>query len=181
MLRGVSPWAFFLAQILPPEASPLPKKDVLSGLVLFGRCPFFRRQRAACNHARPGADRIQPARHMRRCLQIMLLPLPKGRPSPDRHIRDRVEIACDECMPLQLFIQNAIKPRHLRSVTVLGVGQVIGRVHQGRVFQEVMRLPRHRSKSAHLPHKPLIHAKLLALGRAIKPPRLAGEVLQDRS
>src|SRR5258708_30895618 len=103
--------------------------------------------------------------------------MPPG-PAEDGKIGDRHLVAAGIRRLAEPRIEDAVKPVRLLGIAFEAVAPVLLVLDA----EEMMHLPRHRAKPAHLPHQPFEHRHLLA--QIALRPELAGllaEIEQDRA
>src|SRR5205823_5964352 len=124
---------------------------------------------------RPRLDRLLPALEVGEFLDVLSLALPAQRPSDTRHVGDRI-FAGQEIAVGQTPVHHAIE-----AIDFVGIAFDSVLDWRGRVVAEMVGLPGHRTKPAHLPEQPLVDFNALALVRRIELAGLTSEVLQDRT
>ena len=112
---------------------------------------------------------------MRKFSNILPLPLPELDPAYARHIRDGI-VTSQILVITQAFVHHAIEATRLIGVAIYRVFDFFGCVDA-----EMMRLPGHWAKAAHLPKQPLVHLGALALIGRVEFSGFAPEILQDRT
>ena len=98
---------------------------------------------------RPRCDHVEPFLQMREVRDLLMLPLVQHRPRIARHVGDGV-LAGQERAIGEPLVHHAVKPVHLVAIAVHRVRDLVG-----RVVAEMVVLPGHRPKPAHLPEQPL--------------------------
>ena len=100
-----------------------------------------------------------------------------------RHAQPRIAKSATDSAPAtnsrvgEAAIQHAVEPSRLRHKALQAVGAVLFVLQRN----EVMNLPRHRPKAAHLPHQPFIDGDALDQRRGQELAGLLAEIEQDRA
>src|SRR5262249_52677902 len=153
----------------------LPEQD-LARLLGDARRRVDRLRQLVNLHGRgPRLDRLEPALEVGEVLELLALPLPRHDPRIARHVGDRV-FAGDEIAAGELLVEHAIEPVDLVDVALGRVGNPLG-----GVVGEVVVLPAHRPKAAHLPEQPLDGLVALARVGGEELAGLLGEIDQHRA
>lgn len=86
--------------------------------VLSENAALFGGERAPRPHTRTRADFVEPTRHVRLVFKRLLLPRPKRRPTPQRHVSNGIKRAGDIAIVRQPPAEHAVKPT--RFIAVFG-------------------------------------------------------------
>src|SRR5690606_29471304 len=103
-------------------------------------------------HRRPRADRVEPALEVREVAPFDAVPLPTGEPGIVDYVGERIEGAGQMLVLRETPVGYPVQPVRFRGIAVDGVRHLFLREPP-----EMVRLPEHRTYTAHLPHQPFEH------------------------
>ncbi len=121
---------------------------------------------------RPRCDDVEPLLQIWEVGDLLMLPFVQHRPRIARHIRDGI-FAGQERAIGQATVHHAVEAVHLVAIAVHRVRDLVG-----CVIAEMVVLPGHRTKPAHLPEQPLHDVGAGARFFRKKLPGLFGEIDQ---